>query len=94
MAIHSSVLAWRILGTGEPGGLLSIGSHRVGHNWSDLAAAAVAAAAKDLKKRKERNDLNYKNKKKIRVNIITNLTEMKMILRDCYEQVHTNKLDN
>ena len=37
---HSSVLAWRIPGTGEPGGLLSMGSHRVGHDWSDLAAAA------------------------------------------------------
>ena len=41
MATHSSVLAWRIPGTGEPGGLLSMGSHRVGHNWSDLAAAAA-----------------------------------------------------
>ena len=41
MATHSSVLAWRIPGTGEPGGLLSMGSHIVGPNWSDLAAAAV-----------------------------------------------------
>ena len=40
MATHSSVLAWRIPGTGEPVGLLSMGSHRVGHDWSDLAAAA------------------------------------------------------
>ena len=40
MAAHSSVLAWRILGTEEPGGLPSMGSHRVGHNWNDLAAAA------------------------------------------------------
>ena len=40
MATHSSVLAWRIPGTGEPGGLPSMGSHRVGHGWSDLAAAA------------------------------------------------------
>ena len=32
MATHSSVLAWRIPGTGEPGGLLSMGSHRVGHD--------------------------------------------------------------
>ena len=40
MATHSSVLAWRIPGTAEPGGLPSVGSHRVGHNWSDLAAAA------------------------------------------------------
>ena len=43
MATHSSVLAWRIPGTGEPGGLLSLGSHRVRHDWSDLAAAAAAA---------------------------------------------------
>jgi len=42
MASHSSVLAWRIPGTGEPGGLPSMGSHRVGHNWSDLAAAAAS----------------------------------------------------
>ena len=40
MATHSSVLAWRIPGTGEPGGLPSKGSHRVGHDWIDLAAAA------------------------------------------------------
>ena len=47
MATHSSDLAWRIPGTGEPGGLLSIGSYRVGRNWSDLAAAAAAAAGFD-----------------------------------------------
>ena len=40
MATHSCVLAWRIPGTGEPGGLPSMGSHRVGHDWSNLAAAA------------------------------------------------------
>ena len=43
MATHSSVLAWRIPGTGEPGGMPSMGSHRVRHNWSDLAVAAAAA---------------------------------------------------
>ena len=43
MATHSSVLAWRIPGTGEPGGLPSMGSHRVGRDWSDLAPAAAAA---------------------------------------------------
>ena len=43
MATHSSVLAWRIPGTGEPGGLLSMGSHRVGHDCSDLAAAAAGS---------------------------------------------------
>ena len=42
MAPHSSVLAWRIPGTGKPGGLPSWGSHRVWHDWSDLAAAAAA----------------------------------------------------
>ena len=41
MAAHSSVLAWRIPGTGEPRGLSSMGSHKVGHDWSDLAAAAA-----------------------------------------------------
>ena len=41
MATHPSVLAWRIPGTGEPGGLLSLGSHRVGHDWRDLAAVAA-----------------------------------------------------
>ena len=42
MATHSSVLAWRIPGMGKPGGLPSMGSHRVRRNWSDLAAAAAA----------------------------------------------------
>ena len=49
MATHSSVLAWRIPGTGEPSGLPSKGSHRVGHDWSDLAA--VAAAGKKEKRK-------------------------------------------
>ena len=43
MATHSCVIAWRIPGSGEPDGLRSLGSHRVRHAWSDLAAAAVAA---------------------------------------------------
>ena len=41
MATHSSVLAWRIAGTGEPGGLPSMGSHRVGHDWSDLVVVVM-----------------------------------------------------
>ena len=44
MATHSGVLAWRIPGMGEPGGLPSMGSHRVGHDWSDLAVAVASAA--------------------------------------------------
>ena len=42
MATHSSTLAWRIPKTEKPGRLPSMGSHRVGHDWSDLAAAAAA----------------------------------------------------
>ena len=45
IATHSSVLAWRIPGTMESGGLPSMGSHRVGHDWSDLAAAGTMLSA-------------------------------------------------
>ena len=48
MATHSTVLAWRIPGTGEPGGLPSMGLHRVGHDWRDLAAAAACFRWKGL----------------------------------------------
>ena len=53
MATHSSVFAWRIPGTGEPGRLLSVGSHRVRHNWSDLAAAAAYHQGPGLSLRKK-----------------------------------------
>ena len=43
MATHSSTLAWKISGTGEPGGLQSMGLHRVGHDRSDLAASYLTA---------------------------------------------------
>ena len=46
MAPHSSVLAWRIPGTVEPGGLRSMGSHSVRHDWSNLAAAAAAMSSR------------------------------------------------
>ena len=45
MATHSNVLPWRIPGSGEPGGLPSLGSHRVGHDWSDLAVAVINTVA-------------------------------------------------
>ena len=48
MVTHSSVLAWRIPGMGEPGGLPSMGSHRVRHNWSDLVAAAAENILKNM----------------------------------------------
>ena len=41
VATHSNILAWRIPETEEPGGLLYMGSHRVGHDWSNLAAATI-----------------------------------------------------
>ena len=51
MATHSSVLAWRIPGTGEPVGLPSMGSQRVGHDCSDLAAAAAVVCVESLSKK-------------------------------------------
>ena len=60
MATHSSVLAWRIPGMGEPGRFPSMASHRVGHNWSDLAVAQiflVAQTIKNLQCRRPRFDL-------------------------------------
>ena len=45
MAPHPGTLAWRIPGMAEPGGLPSMGSHRVGHNWSNLVAAAAGSEA-------------------------------------------------
>ena len=52
MATHSSVLAWRIPGMGEPGGLPSIGSHRVGHDCSDSAVAALFHIARLFRAKK------------------------------------------
>ena len=46
MATHSSVLAWRVPGTGEPGGLPSMGSHRVGHDWSDSSSSRSSSSLK------------------------------------------------
>ena len=48
METHSNILGWKIPGTGEPGGLPSMGSHRVGHDWSDTAAAAAKSGANAL----------------------------------------------
>ena len=49
MATHSSVLAWRIPETEEPGGLPSMGLHRVGHDWNNLSVAAAAQSKRDLR---------------------------------------------
>ena len=58
MATHSSVLAWRIPGMVKPGGLPSMGSHRVRHDWSDLAAAAAYAYIREEKK-SQINNLSF-----------------------------------
>ena len=66
MATHFSVLAWRIPGTGEPGGLLSMGSPRVGHDWSDLAAAAAVCHFAQISvknKIEQNNDTEEKEEK-------------------------------
>ena len=61
----AAIITWRIPGTGEPGGLLSLGSHRVGHDWSDLAAAAVPSTVLDVicilpTRFENHNNLHYK----------------------------------
>ena len=61
MATHSSVLSWRIPGTREPGGLPSMGSHRVGQDWSDLAAAAAAARCLVLCANSEKREIVKKH---------------------------------
>ena len=64
MATHSSDPAWRIPGTGEPCGLPSMGLHRVGHDWSDLAAAAAAVHIYNgllLSHEKEQNPVIYRD---------------------------------
>ena len=48
MATHSGVLAWKITGTEEPSGLLSMGSRRVGHDWSDLAVAVMTRSKRNV----------------------------------------------
>jgi len=56
MATHSSGLAWRIPGTEEPGGLPSMRSHRVRHDWSDLAAAVLTEGKEKCKKHGGNNE--------------------------------------
>ena len=60
MTTHSGTLAWRMPGTVEPGGLPSMGWHRVGHDWSDLAAAAAAAAALYATNPRHINNTDYR----------------------------------
>ena len=63
MATHSSVLAWRIPGTGEAGGLPSVGSHRVGHDWSNSSSNSSIRNSCKVYTKPARNGLFMKNKK-------------------------------
>ena len=74
MAAHSSVLAWRIPWIEEPGGLLSMGSHRVGHNRSDLAAGAHL---KQLEKEERKNNRVSRRKEIIKIRAEINEKETK-----------------
>ena len=81
MATHSSVLAWRIPGTEEPSGLQSMGSHRVGHDWSDLAAAAAHMYNGILFSNKKRNELliNAMSWMNLKLNIKLKQSQTQMI---------------
>ena len=84
MATHSSVLAWRVPGTGEPGGLPSMGSHRVGHDWSDLAVAAAEV---------EPYHLVVKNlKPHLLWNKLPNLNEILWVILHSYIQIHDSSV--
>ena len=69
LSTHSSVLAWRILGMAEPGGQPSMGLHRVGHNWSDLAATVLflGDSVGEKKSYHVKCSVNVKIKKKINI---------------------------
>ena len=72
MATHSSVLAWRIPGTGEPGGLPPMGSHTVGHDWSDLAAAVAAELEHltgDVQKRSALEDIQQNSPEEVAMEV-------------------------
>ena len=71
MAIHSSVLAWRIPGMAEPGELASLGSHRVGHNWSDLAAPLHSRMLNEQSDMKPLENYNVSHRWSIYTNQLT-----------------------
>ena len=72
LATHSSVLAWRIPGTGEPGGLPSMGSHRVRHDWSDLAAVAARIFSWRIPWTEELVKLQSRGSQRVRHDWVTN----------------------
>ena len=83
MATHSNVLAWRILGTAEPGGLPSTGSYRVGHDCSDLAAAAAEGGPRNLQTAKAKKIRNMSFPKSQHVDIRKPGISAKVVLVLC-----------
>ena len=77
MATHSSVLAWRIPGTAEPGGLPS---HRVGHDYSDLAAAPAVALSR-LPEMLSNSEIQEQKNNEM---CILSLTQVDVVLRDIF----------
>ena len=91
MTTHSSILAWRIPGTGDPSGLPSMGSHRVGHDWSDLAAAAASFQSLYIFIQCRQNMVFYFNSHALRHRkIMTNSVEIAFINRMTH--VHSSYL--
>ena len=82
MATHSCVLSWRIPGTGEPGGLPSMGSHRVRHDWSNLAAAACSPFSMRTGSVTELSQL-YKDR--FTISFITLHLILRLLLCNCQE---------
>ena len=82
MATHSSVLAWRVPGIEEPGGLPSMGSHRVGHDWSELAVAGAAENCKRqfLQGKKMFKELSLNNK--VKIHVLTRDSYYSTLVRD------------
>ena len=96
MATHSSVLAWRIPGTGEPGGLPAMGSHRVGHDWSNLAAAAAAEEEKKKGYEKNFEEIIVENFPNMEKKIVNQVQEVQRVLyrikpKEKHTKTHTNQ---
>ena len=95
---HSSVLAWRVPGTGQSGGLLSIGSHRVGHDWSNLAAAVATIKHIEIPGMGEFNSddhyIYYCGQESLRRNGIAVTAKKKSLKCSTWMQSHKQQNDN
>ena len=81
MATHSNILAWRIPGMAEPDGLPSVGLHRVGHDWSNLAGAA-GEEEKEAGPHKIAEEMTVINSPRLGKEIVTQVQEMQSPIQD------------